>query len=108
MKIVSNDSIQLEELYRDLKRDGQEVTLEKTPVKDAMGFDIVLNLDVDMVRLAMILSSTYLANRGLTLFLKKSSGESEPIDVEVLKEPKKLEELDIDRDATLYIEYKKR
>ena len=37
MQLTSNNSILLEEFYNQLKRERITVTLDKTPVKDAMG-----------------------------------------------------------------------
>jgi len=113
MKITSNDSIQLEELYKTLRRDGQEsVNLEKIPIKNAMGFDVILNvamnIDLDVTKMIIGLYATYLADKRLTLFLQKPSGEKEPIDTEILEDPKQLENLKIEKDTTLYIEYKER
>jgi len=113
MKITSNDSIQLEELYKTLRRDGQEsVNLEKIPIDNAMGFDVILNvamnIDFDVTKMIIGLYATYLADKRLTLFLQKPSGEKEPIDTEVLEDPKQLENLKIEQDTTLYIEYKER
>ena len=113
MKITSNDSIQLEELYKRLRRDGQEnMTLKNIPVENAMGFDVVLNIivniDVDITKIVIGLYATYLADKRLTLFLQKPSGEKEPIDTEILEDPEKLENLKVEKDTILYIEYKKR
>ena len=113
MKITSNDTIQLEELYKTFRRDGQDnITLEKIPIENAMGFDVVLNIvmniDFDVAEIVVGLYATYLADKRLTLFLKKPLGEQEPIDTEILKDPKKLENLEIDKETTLYIEYQER
>ena len=112
MKITSNDTIQLEELYKDLRRNAQEATLDKNPVENAMGLDVVIdiaiNLDIDVTKTLIGLYATYLADKRLTLFLKKPSGELEPIDTEILEDEKKLEKLEIDKESTFYIEYKKR
>ena len=48
MKITSTDTIQLEKLYKNLKRDGEEVTLEKTPVENPMG-----NIDSNLAQKAL-------------------------------------------------------
>lgn len=110
MKITSNDTLQLEELYKTLRRDGQDnMTLEKVPVKNAMGLDIVLNIDIDATKIIIELATTYLEYRLIKgVFLQKSSGEKELIDTEVLEDPKQLEDLTVDKDTTLYIEYKER
>jgi len=110
VKITSNDSTQLEELYKTLSRDGQDnMTLDKVPVENAMGFDHVLNIDIDATKLIFELATTYLEYRLIKgVFLQKPSGEKEPIDTEVLEDPKELENLKIEKDTTLYIEYKER
>jgi hypothetical protein len=110
VKIISNDTIQLEELYKTLRRDGQEkMTLDKVPVENAMGFDVILNIDIDATKIIIELATTYLEYRLIKgVFLQKPSGEKEPIDTEVLEDPKALENLKIEKDTTLYIEYKER
>jgi len=110
VKITSNNSIELEELYKTLRRDGQEnIQLDKVPIENAMGFDVVINIDIDATQLIVELATTYLEYRLLKgIFLQKPSGEKEPIDTEILEDPKQLENLEVEEDTTLYIEYKER
>lgn len=112
MLLTSNDSIKLEELYRDLKRNQQAVNLEKTPVENAMGFDIALdfivNVDIDVAQMVVDFFKTYLEYRLIKqVFIKKPNSELEPIDTEILEDKKELENLGVDKDTELYIEYKK-
>ena len=110
MKITSNNTIQLEELYKTLRRDGQEnLILDKVPVENAMGFDVILNIDIDATKLIIELATKYLEYQLIKgIFLQKPSGEKELIDTEILEDVKQLENLKIEKDTTLYIEYKER
>lgn len=111
MKITSNNIMKLEELYKHLRRDGEEdITLEKVPIENAMGFDIILNIDINVTNIIVDLATTYLEYRLIKgIFLQKYSGKKEPIDVEILKDSKKLENLKVDEPTTtLYIEYQNR
>jgi len=77
-----------------------------------MGFDVILsiamNIDFDLTQMIVEIYVAYLTDKKLTFFLKKPSGEQEPIDTEILEDPKQLEDLKIDKDSTLYIEYQER
>jgi len=104
MKITSNDTVQLEKLHQDLKKDRISITATEKPVDGtAMGIELVLdiafNIDFDLVELIQ----TYLEYRLIKLYLLKPSGEKEPIDVEIL-ENKKFDK----KNDTLYIEYKEK
>jgi len=110
VKIISNDTIQLEKLYKTLNRNGQEnMTLDKVPVENSMGFDVILNIDIDATQIIIELAKTYLEYRLIKgVFLQKPSGEKELIATEILEDIKELENLEIEKNSTLYIEYKER
>ena len=117
MKITTNNTIKLEKAYTELRRDGKakKIDLNKNPVENAMGFEVelLINLDViltiDWTQLLSDLFQNYLEYRLIKeVVLKKLSGETEVIDVEVLQDPKKLEQLNIEEDTELFIEYKER
>jgi len=99
MKITSNDNIQLEVFYNELKRDRVDVSLEKKQVKDAMGFDLIMNVDIDVAKIVALL----LAYKVGTLYLKTKEKKEEIKDIEMLKDETK-----IDNESQIYIDYKKR
>lgn len=99
MQITSNDNIQLEVFYNELKRDRVDVSLKKKQVKDAMGFDLIMNVDIDVAKIVGLL----LAYKVGTLYLKTKEKKEEITDIEMLKDETK-----IDNESQLYIEYKKR
>ena len=99
MKITSNDNIQLEVFYNELKRDRVDVSLEKKQVKDAMGFDLIMNVDIDVAKIVALL----LAYKVGTLYLKTKEKKEEITDIEMLKDETK-----IDNESQIYIDYKKR
>lgn len=122
MKIVSNNTIKLEEVYTSLREDGKadKFDLNKVPVEGAMGFevelivhaDVILNFDVHELIADMFKS--YLGYRFMKkVFIKNKPDEPEHkieeiIDVEVLTDKEKVKNLNIDNDTVFEIEYKER
>jgi len=98
MQITSNDNIQLEAFYNQLKRDRVDVSIEKKQIKDAMGFDLIMNVDVDVAKIVGLL----LAYKVGTVYLKTKE-KKEVKDIEMLKDETK-----IDNESQIHIEYKKR
>ena len=104
MIITSNDDIQLKELYKDLDRDGEEVTLEKIIVEGAYGVKIKIDLKLDLTRILELLISKYYDHKREKLYIKKTSGELKAIDVEIMRGNKEIGSLKVEEGSELYIE----
>ncbi len=114
MKIKSDDIVKLEKLYKVLDEEGIAVQKESAE-GDGKGFiEFVIYINsVDTVTIHMtfieILSVIGSIFGGAKLLMKKSSGEEEYIDAEIIKNPKsienkkRIEALDIPKDSVLEI-----
>ena len=107
IKITSNDSILLEKIYDDFQQERLEINMEKVPVKGAMGFDVVINFNIDPVHIAAFIGMVKycIIDKKCKLFLKKPDKEDEIIDVKLLDDPQDVIELVKDKNTELYIEH---
>ncbi len=119
MKIVSNNASKLEKVYTSLRKDGKsdKFDLNKIPVDGAMGFEVelIVNADIvlnfDIYELLADMFKSYLEYRLIKSVLVKNEVEDkteEIIDVEILTDKEKVKELNINKDTVLEIEYKER
>ena len=117
MKIVSNNTIKLEEVHRTLKKDGKanNIDINNISVEGTMGFEVELVLQAELVvnlDLHELLADMFKSYLGYRLIKKVTIHNKEKteeiIDVEVLTDKEKVKELNIDNDSILEIEYKER
>jgi len=104
MKISSNNDLRLEELYKSLKRDREEVELEKIPVENAMGFEIKLEINFDFNRLIEFLTNTFIDNKREKLYIRMlEDSKWSYIELEKAKENIKFIEALKNKNAELYL-----
>lgn len=104
MKISSNNDLRLEELYKSLKRDREEVELEKIPVENAMGFEIKLEINFDFNRLIEFLINTFIDSKREKLYIKiLDEAEGSYIEWEKAKEKIEIIEALRNKNAELYL-----
>jgi len=104
MRIKSNDSIKLEEFYYTLKRERIDgVELKKISVDGAMGFDVILNVNIDIIVNIAEMLHTYLGYKITKLYLEKKSSKEE-IKPEALENKLK----DIEEDDIITVEFEER
>ena len=99
IKISSNDPALLEKIHNNFQQEQLEINLEKVPVKGAMGFDVVINFNIDPVHIAAFIGMVKycIIDKKCKLFLKKPNKEDEIIDAKLLDDPQNV----IDREEKL-------
>ena len=108
VKITSNDSDFLEKIYNNFQQERLDISMEKVPVKDAMGFDVVLNIDLTDIALIVGMIRYCIIDKKCAMFLKKPDKDDEIIDAKLFDNPQDVIELVKDKDAELYIEHQER
>jgi hypothetical protein len=104
MKISSNNDIRIEEIYKELKRNRQEVDLDKIPVENAMGSMFKIDFTWDINKMIELLLNTYMDHKREKLYIKMIQDARESfIDVEEVKKDIEFINSLRNKNAELYI-----
>ena len=110
IKISSNSVELMEELYQQFKSERLDVDKTKVAVEGAQGFDIVLNINLDVNQILIFITfvKTCILNKQCKLFTKKDENTKE-VDVKLLDEnkPEEFIELIKDEKTEIYVEKEK-
>lgn len=104
MKIVSDDRRVINEIYEKMLDNGEDVTLQKASVEDAMGFEefiewlpkIKIDIDLNLTEIFTTWINRHYDYKTQVLQIEKPNGDKEIIDTEVMKEGKPLEHLNVE------------